>query len=148
VTRDVETRITRAIVHLPRLGGQGVLVPGGLVVTAAHCIGRTAEGGMALGDYYIEEIVVADGRRLMASPLAVEPVSDLAELGAVDSQELGEEADAFEDFCSNTKPVRLATDELVHGCPSPLTCSRATRGHPSARHSVGFRARAALRCEP
>ena len=86
-------------------------------MTAAHCIGRTAEGGMALGDYYIEEIVVADGRRLMASPLAVEPVSDLAVLGAVDSQELGEEADAFEDFCSNTKPVRLATGELVHGVP-------------------------------
>ncbi len=70
---------------------------------------------MALGDYYCEEIVAADGRNLMVQPLAVEPVSDLAVLGAVDGQasaEFAKAADAFDDFCGTTEPVRLAIDEL------------------------------------
>jgi S1-C subfamily serine protease len=115
----VAARIARAIVRVSRLGGQGVLVPGGFVVTAAHCIGWTAEGRMALGDfrdYYSEEIVAADGRTLTVQPLAVEPVSDLAVLGAVDGQasdKYADAEDAFEDFCRTTKPVRLALDEFA-----------------------------------
>jgi S1-C subfamily serine protease len=114
----IETHVVRAIVHLPRLGGQGVLVPGGFVVTAAHCIGWTATGDMALGpDDYREEILAADGRRFTVTPYAVEPVSDVAVLGAVDGQRSPELADAFEDFCAKTKPVPLEIDELVHRKP-------------------------------
>lgn len=70
---------------------------------------------MALGDYYSEQLVTADGRQLTVQPLAVEPVSDVAVLGAVDAQasaEFAAAADAFEGFCSTTEPVRLAIDEL------------------------------------
>ena len=111
---QVAARVARAVVRFPRLGGQGVVVPGGFVLTAAHCIGWTAEGYMALGDYFTEKIVAADGREFMVSPLAVEPVSDLAVLGAVDGQasdQFAEAADAFEAFCETTKPVRLAIGE-------------------------------------
>jgi hypothetical protein len=106
-------RISRAVVRLPKLGGLGVLVPGGFVVTAAHCIGWTSAGPMALGDYYREPIVTADGQELVVAPLAVEPVSDLAVLGAMDEQEFRHEVDAFKAFCETTPPVPLAMDELV-----------------------------------
>jgi hypothetical protein len=108
----VAARIARAVVRIPRRGGRGIVVPGGFVVTAAHCIGWSAEGGMALGDYSREEIVSADGRSLTVQPLAVEPVSDLAVLGALDGQVFPEAADAFEDFCDTTEPVWLAIDDF------------------------------------
>jgi hypothetical protein len=41
--------VARAAVPLPRLIGQGVLVPGGFIVTAARCIDWTAEDSMMLG---------------------------------------------------------------------------------------------------
>jgi S1-C subfamily serine protease len=111
----VAARVAAAVVRLPRKGGQGVVVPGGFVVTAAHCIEWTAEGGMAAAlpdDYFVEEIVAADGRSLRVQPLAVEPVSDLAVLGALDEEHFPEQADAFEDFCGTTEPVRLVTNEV------------------------------------
>lgn len=67
---------------------------------------------MALGDDYREDIVTADGRTLTVSPLAVEPVCDLAVLGAPDDQAFPEAAEAFETFCGATAPVRLALDAL------------------------------------
>lgn len=114
---SVADRIARAIVRISRLGGHGVVVPGGFVVTAAHCIGWTAEGWMALGDHYTEEIVVADGRNLKVRPLALEPVSDLAVLGAIDEQEFPKERDAWDSFCEATEPVPLALDEFRVGIP-------------------------------
>ncbi len=107
----VTGRVAGATVRLPRLGGQGVLVPGRFIVTAAHCIGWSAEGGMALGDDYVEEIVTADGRRLNVQVVGLEPVKDLAVLGIVDDQ-TSPYLDAFEAFCDATVPVQLATDEF------------------------------------
>ena len=63
----VATQVAQAIVRLPRLGGQGVVVPGGFIVTAAHCRGRTTEGWMALGDNrFRETIITAAGQSLVA----------------------------------------------------------------------------------
>ena len=42
--------VEKATVRLTGKGGQGVLVPGGLIVTAAHCVNWYLEGGMAMGD--------------------------------------------------------------------------------------------------
>ena len=98
-------------------------------MTAAHCLGWTAEGWMALGDNrFRETIITAAGQSLVAQPCAVEPVSDLAVLGAVDGQEFADEADAFEDFCATTKPVRLATQGFEVAVLSAPTCSRTIRG--------------------
>ena len=59
-------RVGRAVVRLPRRGGRGVLVSGGIVVTAAHCIEWTHHGAMVLGDHFLEQIETTDGRLLGA----------------------------------------------------------------------------------
>lgn len=104
--KGMRTKIEAATVRLPRRDGQGVLVPGHMIVTAAHVIEWSTEGGMALGDYHIEEME-ARNRALKVQPLAVEPVSDLAILGALDDQVFPDEADAFEVFCESTAPVPI-----------------------------------------
>jgi S1-C subfamily serine protease len=112
-------RVARATVHFP-VGGQGVLVPGHLILTAAHVIDWDHTGRMALGDdeAFIQPIETS-GRRFLVYPLAVEPVADLAILGAVDGQLLPEAEEAFEQFCEATTPVRLATTEYPFDTPIP-----------------------------
>jgi hypothetical protein len=100
-------RAAMATVTITRKRGKGVLVNGGLILTAAHCITYHCEGQMVLGDYYIETIKTAGGKLLKAQPLAVEPVSDIAVLGALDGQDFGDEVLQFETFCEKTKPVPM-----------------------------------------
>jgi hypothetical protein len=106
-------RTEKATVRLMRLDdhdvlvpvAQGVLVPGGYILTAAHCINWDGHGTMALGDWFIETIQAYDGTRYKLSPCAVEPMSDIAALEAVDGQAMYEECCAFEEFCEATEPV-------------------------------------------
>lgn len=88
--------------------GRGVLVAGGFIVTAAHCINWDSKGGMVLGDHYLEEIVTSGGETFRLSPWAVEPLSDVALLGAPDSQLFYDDADAFETWQEQTNPVLLS----------------------------------------
>jgi hypothetical protein len=115
-------RVAAATVKFLRQGGQDVLVPGNLIVTAAHVLGWTAEGGMALGDdaEFIESLETVDGRRLRAYPLAVEAVSDIAILGALDDQWSPTDADAFEAFCEATAPIPLAVADYPLFAPFPV----------------------------
>jgi Trypsin-like peptidase domain len=134
----VKKRVAAATVRFNRRGGQGVLVPvsdrlgGGLILTAAHVIHWTHTGMMTLGDdaEFIQEIAVAGGgkaardlwprgRRLLVYPLAVEPVADLAVLGAPDGQWMPEACAAFEQFCETTGAVALATAEFSFNKPIP-----------------------------
>jgi S1-C subfamily serine protease len=124
----VVERVARAVVRLPRLMGQGVLVPGGFIVTAARCVGWTPECSMTLGGCLPEPIVTADGRKILAGPLAVEPVADLAVLGTVDDQTFSKEAAAFAAFCEDTPPVRLAIDTLKAFVPLPAYVFTHDRG--------------------
>ena len=94
------TDVAKATVTLLGKGGQGVLVSGNLIITAAHCIAFRCEGEMVLGDYFIEEIKTCE-RELKVALLAVEPVSDLAVLGSLDTQ-------AF------AKEVGIAGDSIRH----------------------------------
>jgi hypothetical protein len=103
--------VEKATVRLTIKGGQGVLVPGGLIVTAAHCVNWSIEGGMVLGDYYIEEIETCTHDKLKTAPMAIEPVSDIAVLGSLDNQKFYDDAIRFEEFCEETEPVRLCTVE-------------------------------------
>lgn len=112
--------VAQATLRLPRLEGQGVVVPGNLILTAAHCIGWTAEGDMALGDFYIEDVETRDGRKLRVQPLALEPVSDVAVLGSLDDQTFSAEATAFEDFCAEAPWVALCTSEFPLFQPFPV----------------------------
>jgi len=107
----IQAKVAAATVSLPRLGGQGVLVSGNLILTAAHCIGWTSEGWMALEDDYVEEIKTAE-QNLKTRPLALDPISDIAVLGSLDEQRFFEEAKEFERFCDNTESVPLCTTEF------------------------------------
>src|SRR5262245_38143525 len=44
-------QVQLATVQIQKKGGRGVLVPGGFVLTAAHCVEWSPEGGMVLGDF-------------------------------------------------------------------------------------------------
>jgi hypothetical protein len=92
--------------------GQGVLVSGGIVLTAAHCIGWSAERGMAPGDRRLVTIEPRYGTRLRLSVLALEPVADVAALGAPDGQVFPDDAEAFEAFCYMTRPVTVRTADV------------------------------------
>jgi hypothetical protein len=109
-----------ATVRLPRLGGQGVLVPGGIIVTAAHVIGWSAEGVSMAHEATLPEPIETDaGQSLLVNVLAVEPVSDIALLGALDEQAFPEEVDAFEAWCEDTTPVQLYAEDLPLGDEPP-----------------------------
>src|SRR5262249_7907109 len=102
--REAKRRAEQATVSLPKRGGRGVLVPGGYILPAAHCVDWNHEGGMALGDHFIEEVKTRGGATLKARPCAVEPVADIAALQALDYQTFYHDAEAFEEWCDTTKP--------------------------------------------
>ena len=102
--------------------GRGVLVSGQLILTAAHNVIAALEHrsphpwgealiGLGMGDHVTIEIDTMHGR-LYVAPYAIEPVADLAVLGALDNQVFYDEADAYEAWCEGTVPVRLSWDAL------------------------------------
>jgi len=113
MNESVRKKIEFATVTFNKLGGRGVLVEGGYIITAAHCIEFDIEGGpMALGVYYTERITTSYGD-LLVSPVLVEPVSDIAVLGPVDGQELPGEAEKFEEFYQAIEPVIISRRNLL-----------------------------------
>jgi trypsin len=87
--------VSAATVRVTGRGGQGVLIPGGFILTAAHCIDWDTNGKMVLGEHFEERIVTSDGRELFVAPVAVEPVADIAVLGAMDIEELYDKTEAY-----------------------------------------------------
>jgi len=102
---DIFKNVEKATVRLPK-GGQGVLVSGDLILTAAHCIRFSLEGEMVFDTHFIEEIETKSGP-IKACAWAVEPVSDIAVVGALDYQAFDKEVEDFEEFCINTPSVPL-----------------------------------------
>jgi CRISPR-associated protein (Cas_Cas5) len=80
----VAERVALAVVRLPRLIGQGVLVPGGFIVTAARCIDWTAEDSMRVDHLghprRMRRRAQLPSRRTSASATTV-PTAGLAILG-------------------------------------------------------------------
>jgi len=109
--KRLQNTIEKATVTILKTGGRGVLINGKLIITAAHCVTYKVSGEMALGEYFIEEIETVQGKRLKVSPLAVEPVSDIAVLGSLDDQALPTESDEFGKFCEKTKPTPVYIGE-------------------------------------
>jgi S1-C subfamily serine protease len=108
-------RTLAATVRLSNLGGQGVLVPGGFILTATHCIEWNGDGRMALGDYFVEKLETQDGRKLLASVYAAEPVTDMAVLGAMDNQEAAEHSLAFDRFTEEVPGVPVFFGLMPYG---------------------------------
>ena len=108
------TSIEKATVTLTKKGGRGVLTTNNLILTAAHCIAFNCEGGMALGDFYVEDIETAAGEKLNVRPLAVEAVADIAVLGALDDKSFPPHmVKPFDRFCEKTKPVPVCANVLA-----------------------------------
>jgi hypothetical protein len=130
--------------------GQGVLIPGGFILTAAHCIKWNGDGGMAMGDYFIEEVKTKSGALLRVAPLAVDPVSDIAVLGALDNQEFFKDVEAFENWREATEAVPLRMGDPDTGRPINARVL-SHRGHwikaIVTRHGLEVRSTIALKSE-
>jgi hypothetical protein len=113
----VQDRVVSATVHFPRRGGQGVVVPGLMIVTAAHVIAK--EGFWDYGGLAVHfEMVTVEGKTWTAALLSADPVSDVAVLG-VPLPELEEGLD-FQDHLQSISPVRLFTADLPHRTALPV----------------------------
>lgn len=110
VLEDAKRLAELATVRITALEGQGVVVPGQLVLTAAHCIDWTTDAAMALGDPFAVDIRI-NGKQLKAHPLAVEPVSDIAILGEMDDQCFPEDANLYQEMIATICPIPVSTRE-------------------------------------
>ena len=139
VSAENRGRVEAATVRLIEKGGCGVLVPGGFILTATHCIDWSGTGRMAMGEEYPTKIKTPDGAKFRVGVLACDPVSDIAVLGGLDNQNFYEDVEAFEEWRERVKPVPLST-RLLKGqqsCPAFILthrrkwiAARATRTGP------------------
>ena len=111
---DICHIVENATVTFTKKGGQGVLIRNQMILTASHCIDISTEGEMALGDYYIEEINTSKGY-FKVSPISLDPLSDIAILGGMDSQEFYDEFIQFEEYGRSTTPVKICRNKLEAG---------------------------------
>jgi Trypsin-like peptidase domain len=120
MTKTQAAHVINATVRLDNLGGQGVLVPGGFILTAAHCIQWNGEVGMAMGDRFIESITTKSGARFRVGPCAVEPLSDIAVLDSLDDQVFFDDCEQFAKWQELTRAVQLANTMPPFGIPIPV----------------------------
>ena len=110
--KAVRERARAATVALPKVGSQGVLVPGGFVLTAAHCVTWYTTGAWRWATTASSPCGMRSGKIFRMEVFAVEPVSDIAVLGSADEQALSEDAEAFEAFSNETHPVPVRDDDF------------------------------------
>ena len=90
--------------------GLGVLVEGGYLLTAAHCLEYDNDTGarITLGEHVFYEVETARGEKLNVAPVFIESISDIAVLGPLDRYSYDEEwIAAYEAFIERTRPVPL-----------------------------------------
>jgi hypothetical protein len=113
--------ISDAVVSLPTMGGQGVLVPGNLILTAAHVLDCKTTGDLVLGDVHLERVVTPTGQELTVMVLAVEPITDIAVLGPLDGQECPDDYQKFESWCEQVVPVPILAQAPDVFSPFPVS---------------------------
>jgi len=114
LSKDIKAKVAGATVKLSKLAGQGVLVNGNIILTAAHCIHYVMTGDTTLGEWedILNPIETNDGSRLLVQTYAVEAVADIAALGCPDDQAVSDDAEAFDIFCENTSPLQICCCEF------------------------------------
>jgi len=112
--------VEAATVRIDAVGGQGVLVGGGFILTSAHCINWDGSSDTDLGGVSIETITTKDGRSLRTTLAFADPVTDIAVLRPLDRREHGSDADLFEAWCKETHAVQVADLTLPPGEPLPV----------------------------
>lgn len=120
LSKKLQEKVERATVKLVPIGGQGLLVNGNLIITAAHCVMYSLNGEMSMGGYYIQEIETWEEQKFKLAVLAVEPVSDIAILGPSDIPELYDkpefhdvpkkydDVNLFQSYWEKTEPILLS----------------------------------------
>lgn len=110
---EIRKRIEKATVRT-NTGGQGVVIPGNMILTASHCLTMAENketASMGVQDQPLQEIE-CNGNKIVAQIYAVEPMRDIAVLGELDSQNGPEECFAFENAIEQIDPVEIRTDDL------------------------------------
>jgi hypothetical protein len=110
-------RVAAATVQIAGKTGQGVLVPGHLILTAAQCITYGGDGRMGPGNRFVEDVRTADGSLLKVALEAVEPVSGIAALGTPESQTRSADYDEPDAFFERTAPVQIYWGDLEWSKP-------------------------------
>ncbi len=118
--KTIEAATVRIKVAGIGLGGQGVLVPGNIILTASHCIKISGGLYLSLAAGYAPMQITCGQRELQVTPIAADHVGDAAALGALDNQEFYHAVEAFEEFCENTKPVRISRRKRKPLTPFPI----------------------------
>lgn len=104
------------------LGGQGVLVRGGLILTASHCLKWDYDTGTraTLGDHLFVDIEASTEERYRVTPKFVDVVGDLAALEPVDIPELHDEHRRFVAFAERVGGLAVSQGEPEFTTDSPL----------------------------
>jgi S1-C subfamily serine protease len=101
--------VEKAVVRLENPGGGlGTLVPGGIILTATHCIRWDGRGRMALGAQSSEWVGTPAGSRFRVRVAACDPLSDMAALQALEYEE-SDDKDVFERWQECVTPIPLST---------------------------------------
>jgi hypothetical protein len=106
-------RVARATVRLMPQERRGVLVPGQFILTAAQCL--FWKGTLMMQRDLHERIQASDGIELTGACCAVEPVADIAVLGAPNDQVMPSDYKAWLEFFGRADPVPLSTPKLGIG---------------------------------
>jgi hypothetical protein len=119
---EVVRRTRAAMVTMADLGGQGVLVPGPFVLTAAHCVQWDGRGQMALDEPFYSRIRTAGGRECELQVAAVEPVADVAVLDAAYDPRSDRESEAptYRACMHGTPPVPVFDGPAEDGMEFPV----------------------------
>jgi len=108
IASDVAKQVSSATFKIHSMAGNGqcVLIKGGFILTAAHCVNWNCQTMTTAADYFLNQITTPKGC-IVASALAVEPVSDIAVLGCPDYQVFEEESLGFGKICECAPSVKL-----------------------------------------
>jgi S1-C subfamily serine protease len=125
--KAIRTRIAAATVKLNHDGdGQGVLIRGGYILTAAHCIEWNGASCLELEDFFSVQVntakglKTAKGREFRARLNFLDPVVDIAVLGPVDGQRSWDDMEAFEGFVKKVRGLPLFVGKVASGQSVPV----------------------------
>lgn len=107
--------VAKATIQFLPHGGQGVLVSGGFVLTASHCLLDPNDeckplrcDHALLNEPIVIEIKTKSAERFKVMPLFVDAISDVAVLGAPDDPDLFEESRLFQQLCNSVVPAQIS----------------------------------------
>lgn len=107
ISESDKLRVQEATVSIEGTMGQGILVRGGFILTATHCVDWDGHGEMALGEPYWEWVRTHSGVRFRVGVAACDPVSDMAALGSLDNQQF-KDADDFGQWREQVDPLAVS----------------------------------------